>query len=747
MKPRRHAAHEVDGDALLRLRRDAARQVPAQGVRAHVVEDIVGIDDVALRLRHLLAVPVHDVGQADAVPVRDAVRHQSRDRVERVEPAAGLVDRLADVVGGEAGLEQLPVLERVVELRVGHRPGIEPAVDHLRDAPPGAPGFGVHEGDLVDGGTMEIDVLQAPAAQRLELRDRPDALEVALAVGPHRQRRAPEAFPRERPVDVVGEPVPEPPFADRLRHPVDGAVQLHHAIANPARLDVPRVLRVVDERVAGTPPVRIVVETALGSEHEPAILEVCDEGRIGVLEELAGHRLDLGHEAAVEPDPVHHRQTLRPAQPDVVLAVGRCAVHDAGAVLDGDEVGRPYPADGPVGREVVEQARVAHPFKLGALHTLLDGVADISQHRSDERLGNDEGLVAGGACGASGYGRARLEAGIGRALAGSGGGAHEDVVDIGVHRQRQVRRQGPRGGGPHQERRALLPRHREPDVDRRILDLLVAERDLVRREGGADAGVVGDDLVALVDEALVPDLPKQPPHRLDERVVEGVVGIAHVHPEAHALGHPLPVADVAHHRLAAPARELRHADPGLDLGLVEDAELLLDLVLDRQAVGVPSRLARTVVALHVLEAGEDVLERAGEDVMDSRTPVGGRRPLVPAVQGAAFAAALRLVEHVVLAPRGEHILFDLHAVVAARYVCESHVTSLRCCTTKTTTPREPMETGPQRGSHSIDSRGDGSSARCAGEVAVPPGFTRASRHGPRSVTACPRERGGDDPAR
>ena len=270
-----------------------------------------------------------------------------------------------------------------------------------------------------------------------------------------------------------------------------------------------------------------------------------------------------------------------------------------------------------------------------------------------------------------------------------------------MHRERQVRRQRPRRGGPHQERRALLPLDREPDDDRRVLDLLVAERDLVRREGGADARVVGDDLVALVDEALVPDLAEQPPHRLDERVVEGVVGIVHVHPEAHALGHPLPVADVAHHRLAAAAGELRHADLPLDLGLVEDAELLLDLMLDRQAVGVPSRLARAVVALHVLETGEDVLERAGEDVMDPRTPVRGRRPFVPAVQGAALAAPLRLVEHVVLAPRGEHLLLDLHAVVAARYVCETcrclRLPFHRRCSPNTTTPRDPMQSGPTAG--------------------------------------------------
>ena len=107
-EPGRHPAHEVDGDALLHLRRDPARQVPAQGVRADVVEDVVRIHDVAERLRHLFAVLVHDVGKADAVAVRDAVGDQGRDGMERVKPAAGLVDGLAGCSRRGSGARTAP---------------------------------------------------------------------------------------------------------------------------------------------------------------------------------------------------------------------------------------------------------------------------------------------------------------------------------------------------------------------------------------------------------------------------------------------------------------------------------------------------------------------------------------------------------------------------------------------------------------------------------------------------------------
>jgi hypothetical protein len=84
---------------------------------------------------------------------------------------------------------------------------------------------------------------------------------------------------------------------------------------------------------------------------------------------------------------------------------------------------------------------------------------------------------------------------------------------------------------------------------------------------------------------------------------------------------------VPHDRLAAAGVELGDA-VALDVGLAGEAELLLDRDLDRQAVAVPAGAAGHVPALHGLEAGEDVLERARLDVVRARAAVGGRRPLV-----------------------------------------------------------------------------------------------------------------------
>ena len=56
------------------------------------------------------------------------------DRQQAVEPAAGLVEGLADEVGGELLLKVLGVLVRVAPLGEGHRAAVVPAVDDLRHA-------------------------------------------------------------------------------------------------------------------------------------------------------------------------------------------------------------------------------------------------------------------------------------------------------------------------------------------------------------------------------------------------------------------------------------------------------------------------------------------------------------------------------------------------------------------------------------------------------------------------------------
>ena len=200
-------------------------------------------------------------------------------------------------------------------------------------------------------------------------------------------------------------------------------------------------------------------------------------------------------------------------------------------------------------------------------------------------------------------------------------------------------------------------RQREAHVDAGVDHVLVARRDLVRGQRGAAARAVGHDLVALVEQPLVPHLLERPPDRLDVGVVEGEVGVAGVDPEADPLGQLVPLVDVLEHRLAALGVELGHA-VALDVVLGGEAQLLLHLQLHRQPVAVPAGLAVDLTAAHGLEAREDVLEHAREHVVGARAAVGGGRSLVEDERLRALAAAHRLGEDVALAPALEHLLLE-----------------------------------------------------------------------------------------
>ena len=156
------------------------------------------------------------------------VEHHGVDRHQRVEPATGLVDALADEVGREGLLEPLrgPGCVREPPLRKGHRARVEPGVDHLGHPAIGAVLAVEPEGHVVDEGPVRIQLGQVAPGQRGQLGQRLDADHPGRVgvVAPDRQRGAPVAAAGQRPVDVVVQPVAVPPVLDRLRVPGRGLV-------------------------------------------------------------------------------------------------------------------------------------------------------------------------------------------------------------------------------------------------------------------------------------------------------------------------------------------------------------------------------------------------------------------------------------------------------------------------------------------------------------------------------------------
>jgi len=88
-------------------------------------------------------------------------------------------------------------------------------------------------------------------------------------------------------------------------------------------------------------------------------------------------------------------------------------------------------------------------------------------------------------------------------------------------------------------------------------------------------------------------------------------------------------------------------------------ELLFDLNLDRQAVGVPSGFAVDPEAFHGFIAADGVFDRPRNDMMNARAAVGGRRAFEKDERFPVARLFDRSMENAVFVPEIEDSLFDL----------------------------------------------------------------------------------------
>ena len=308
-------------------------------------------------------------------------------------------------------------------------------------------------------------------------------------------------------------------------------------------------------------------------------------------------------------------------QLEVLRAGARRDVDDPGALGERDLVPRDHPVDDPLlRRQVVERALVLEP---------------------DELLTPDDPVV------------------LGVLLAQSPAAVAQPILRVRLDRRSDVRRQRPRGRRPDDQRLALTVLEREPDVERRMLQLLVVLLAglLVLGERRAAARTPLCRAMAFVEPAPPVHLLQEPPDVLDVRVGEGEVVVVPVHPAAEApvlLGDHL--GEVGDTLLAA-GGEL--GEPVLlDVALGVQAERLLHLDLDPQPLAVEAVLVALLEAAERLVALEDVLERPAPGVVDAHRAVGGDGAVDEAPLLAARVLLAQAIEDPFLVPPREDLLLE-----------------------------------------------------------------------------------------
>ena len=327
---------------------------------------------------------------------------------------------------------------------------------------------------------------------------------------------------------------------------------------------------------------------------------------VGLEDRLAADELDRVEKPAVGADRCVDVEVVPRPRAEVIGAVSGRRVHRARARFQRDVVGQ-----NAQGRPPVERVLEPDAIEQRALQ---------SRHRRAERALHGGGHAGGQRLGDDHHPPVDVVRG---------------VVEVGMEGDGQVRGNRPRRGGPDEDRHrpsgerrdaraelaGALGRQGELDVDRRRDVGLVLDLGLGERRAAPDAPV--HRLLPLVDEP--------PFHESAERAHD--VGLVR---EPHGEIGVIPVAqDAEPPELVAldvdeplRVRAARPAELGDGQMTLLGAELLVDLVLDGQAVTIPARDVRRVHAGHAPRPHDEVLQHLVEGMPDVDVAVGIRRAVV-----------------------------------------------------------------------------------------------------------------------
>ena len=583
-------------------------------VGAHLVTDLVGVDDVAERLGHLTALAVEGEALRDDRLVRSVAVGAHRGEQRALEPTAVLVGALkvhirrilqlgtvlADGLPGDAGIP--PHVEDVlIGLKVmAAALGADAGLAQVALGSVGEPGVGALLVEELDDGVecgVVHDLLAAVGAGVAGDRHTP----VTLAAD------APVGTLLDHGTDAVGRVgrIPRDVLADLLAGLLAQTGLVHR--------DKPLVGGTEEHRVLAAPAVRIAVRDLLLEDQGAVLAQELDDVRVGLIgvhaaEGATGAKLLAGVELAVVID--RHADVgdaLLEAGEIVIDAVTGRVVDDTGTVIDTDVIG--------------QQRHALDTVKDRLL--VVDVVEGLGGNHVGLAVDHDRGVLPAKLLAA--LGSQVLEHDLGTAIVLNG-----DIGGAGLEGNGLVGRDGPRGGRPDDEvDRAVevleaggLGGHLKANEDGRAR--LVGVLDLGLGQRGVAVLAPVNRLVAAIDHALIEHGLKDLDIGGVMLVIERQIRVVPITEHAQATETGLLELDVLDSELIAKLADLGRG------GLVEllGAELLLDLVLNRLTVAVPTGDKGNLIALHHPVTVDHVLGDLVHGVADVDRAVGVRRAVV-----------------------------------------------------------------------------------------------------------------------
>ena len=583
-------------------------------VGAHLVADLIGVDDVAERLGHLTALAVEGEALRDDRLVRSVAVGAHRGEQRALEPTAVLVGTL------EVHIRRVLQLGAVLADGLPRHAGVPPHVENVLIS---LEVMAATLGANARLAQVALGSVGKPGVGALLVEELDDGVErgvvhnllAAVGASVARDRHAPVALTADAPVGTLLDH-----GADAVggvsRIPLDVLANLLASLLTQAGLvhrDKPLVGSTEEHRVLAAPAVRIAVRNLLLEDQGTALAQELDDVRVGLIgihtaEGATGAKLLAGVELAVVID--RHADVgdaLLEAREVVIDAVTGRVVDDTGTVIDTDVIG--------------QQRHALNAVKDRLL--VVDVVEGLGGNHVGLSVDHNRGVLPAKLLAALGSQVLKHDLGTAIVLNGDIGGA-------GLKGNGLVGGDGPRRGRPDDKvDRAIevleaggLGGHLKAHEDGRAR--LVGVLDLGLGQRGVAVLAPVNRLVAAIDHALIEHGLKDLDIGSIMLVIERQIGVVPVAEHAQTTEAGLLELDVLDSELVA---ELTNLGRG---GLVEllGAELLLDLVLDRLAVAVPTGDIRNLITLHHPVAVDHVLGDLVHGVADVDRAVGVRRTVV-----------------------------------------------------------------------------------------------------------------------